>query len=386
MPSQGVSTAVVYLAYNTSTGAYVTGDVANHTIRLVKDGSEATPFYNPSEVDATNLPGAYRQGISVTETTFSTVVAGGKSSTANVILIPITLTFEVLPLALDANGNVKSDMEDIRGATVSTTIAQVGTNLVSISGTATVGTPGSVGIDWAQIANKTTVNALTGTTISSSQTVTTVTGNVNGSVGSVFGAVGSVTGNVGGSIAGSVIGSVGSVSATVNANMVSISGSAVTASVAQLGVNVVNIGGSASAGVAGYFGPDWSHVANQGTTVSLSNTTISASQLVSVSGTVNANVVSVAAAASNIKKNAATDISFVMTDATTNAPKTGLTVTPQRTIDGGAFANCTNAVTEIADGWYNLALAAADTNGNCIGYKFTASGANDTDVTVFTQP
>lgn len=53
-------------------------------------------------------------------------------------------------------------------------------------------------------------------------TITTVSGNVNGSVGSVTGAVGSVTGNVGGNVTGSVgsvTGAVGSVTGLTAANL-----------------------------------------------------------------------------------------------------------------------------------------------------------------------
>lgn len=89
--------------------------------------------------------------------------------------------------------------------------------------------PGYAGVDWSKLNAPTTTQGLTGTTISTSQAVASVsgavgsvTGNVGGSVagsvasvsgavGSVTGAVGSVTGNVG----GNVVGSVGSVTAAV---------------------------------------------------------------------------------------------------------------------------------------------------------------------------
>ena len=146
MASQGATTTLVYMAYNGSTGVYVTGDVANHTLKLVKDGTAATPTNSPAEVDATNAPGAYKLALTSAETSFNTVWLGGKSSTANVILIPITATFELLP-------------------------------------TATPGTSGGVFIAGSNAA--TTVN-ITGN----------VTGNLSGSVGSVTGAVGSVTAQV----------------------------------------------------------------------------------------------------------------------------------------------------------------------------------------------
>lgn len=60
-------------------------------------------------------------------------------------------------------------------------------------GTISPAAAGYVGLDWGQVTNKTTTNALTGTTFATSQVVASVTG----AVGSVTGAVGSVTGSVG---------------------------------------------------------------------------------------------------------------------------------------------------------------------------------------------
>lgn len=89
-------------------------------------------------------------------------------------------------------------------------------NLVDIAGTTSTGQAGSVGIDWSQIVNKTAVVDFTQTIISS------VSGNVGGSVASVVGAVGSVTGAVGSvtGAVGSVTGAVGSVTGNVGGNVV----------------------------------------------------------------------------------------------------------------------------------------------------------------------
>lgn len=87
-----------------------------------------------------------------------------------------------------------------------------------------------------------------------------------------------------------------------------------------------------------------------------------------------------------IKKNQAlAAFSFPMFD-TTGAPRTGLTVTSQRSIDGGSFASCTNSAAEIGNGWYKIALSAADLNGDCIAFRFSSLGVQDTDVTIVTQP
>lgn len=82
---------------------------------------------------------------------------------------------------------------------------------------------GAGGLDWGNVENTTTSNALTNTTISTSQQIASVSGavgSVTGNVGgNVTGSVGSVLGNLGGNVVGNVngnvVGSVGSVIAGV---------------------------------------------------------------------------------------------------------------------------------------------------------------------------
>src|SRR4051812_29093207 len=61
-----------------------------------------------------------------------------------------------------------------------------------------------------------------------------------------------------------------------------------------------------------------------------------------------------AASDARIQKNTAySNFMFRMTDSTDHvSPKTGLTVTAQRSLDGAAFGACANAVSEVASGWY----------------------------------
>lgn len=87
-----------------------------------------------------------------------------------------------------------------------------------------------------------------------------------------------------------------------------------------------------------------------------------------------------------VKKNTAlNNFMFVMRDATTHAPKTGVTVTAQRSIDGAAFSACANTPAEVASGWYKIDLAASDLNGDVIALRFTGTGADDTLITIVTQ-
>lgn len=160
--------------------------------------------------------------------------------------------------------------------------------------TVDVAAGGEVGVDWGNVANKTTVNALTNTSIITTQqvdvntiktnpvvnagtitfpttatlasttnitagTIATVSGNVNGSVGSVTGAVGSVTGavgsvtgNVGGNVVGtvaSVVGAVGSVTGAVG----SVTG-AVGSVTGNVGGNVVGSTASVTGAVGSVTG------------------------------------------------------------------------------------------------------------------------------------
>src|ERR1019366_559338 len=75
---------------------------------------------------------------------------------------------------------------------------------------------------------------------------------------------------------------------------------------------------------------------------------------------------------------------FVMLDSPTHLPKSGLGggVAATRDLDNSAFVTCANAATVIANGWYAINLAAADLNGNNVALRFTASNADDTDISL----
>ncbi len=58
-----------------------------------------------------------------------------------------------------------------------------------VLGVASAGEAGYVGLDWGQVANLASTNNMSNTTISTGQTIQTVTGNVSGNVGGVSSAV-----------------------------------------------------------------------------------------------------------------------------------------------------------------------------------------------------
>lgn len=91
---------------------------------------------------------------------------------------------------------------------------------------------------------------------------------------------------------------------------------------------------------------------------------------------------------SGIKKNTAlTNFEFYMVLAADHiSPATGKTIVCQRSIDGGAFANCNTVnATEVSAGVYKLDLAASDLNGNVITFKFTEALCDTRMVTIKTS-
>lgn len=169
---------VTLLAIDTSTNAPKTGDSANLIAYVSKDDGAVTVLTDTSatELDATNAPGMYSFDVSQTECNADKLLFTGKSSTANIKIVPLLLytrANNINDLVIDGSGNLTA----------------------GITGNMTGNLSGSVGSVTGAVASVTgAVGSVTGN----------VGGNVTGSVGSVVGAVGSVTGNVGGNVTGSV--------------------------------------------------------------------------------------------------------------------------------------------------------------------------------------
>ena len=64
---------------------------------------------------------------------------------------------------------------------------------------------------------------------------------------------------------------------------------------------------------------------------------------------------------------------------------TGKTVTGEMSIDGAAFVAVNGTIAEVGSGVYQIDLLAADTNGDVITYKFSATDSDDTIITVTTR-
>jgi hypothetical protein len=84
---------------------------------------------------------------------------------------------------------------------------------------------------------------------------------------------------------------------------------------------------------------------------------------------------------------------FFMTLSGTNNPAPGLTITGQRTFGAAGFSNISGTIQEVGfpavgtgGGWYVLNGAAADSASATAGFKMSATGANDSDFTLWMQP
>lgn len=189
-----------------------------------------------------------------------------------------------------------------------------------------------------------------------------------------------------------------SATAQFGANLVQISGSNVNTAAAQLGANVVNLGGSAVQAASGFqkistgtgtgqlnlstgrIGINWADVLNPSTVVGLSGTTV----LANTTGDALAALIKLRTdlipdtPAFGVQKGGTFGpwpiVLRQLIDPT--QPLTGASVTAERSLDGGAFAACVNAVLEVGSGMYKHTLAAADLNANkSVCVKYTAPGA-----------
>ena len=95
MAIKNQSYTVNFLAWDTSANAGKTGDLANFTLRIIKDGgAPAVQTNTVTEPDATNLPGVYELVMTAAEINANFITLGGISSTANIVIFPLFITTE----------------------------------------------------------------------------------------------------------------------------------------------------------------------------------------------------------------------------------------------------------------------------------------------------
>src|ERR1041384_3107401 len=93
MPIQGQQLdGLCYIAWDVAFNRGKTGDSGNHVLRIIRDGAELVPANAPSEVDGGNCPGLYKINLTDSEMRGSVVTLAGRSTTANVVIVPVQLT------------------------------------------------------------------------------------------------------------------------------------------------------------------------------------------------------------------------------------------------------------------------------------------------------
>lgn len=87
---------VAVYAYDKTINTAKTGDAANITAHISKDGgtSAATNDTNPTELDSTNHAGVYIFDLTVAESKADLAILSSSSSTSNIILDPIFIYTE----------------------------------------------------------------------------------------------------------------------------------------------------------------------------------------------------------------------------------------------------------------------------------------------------
>jgi hypothetical protein len=310
-----------------------------------------------------------------TTTLGALTVTGATTQTGNVILsdgltISAPSTANRAGITVTGNGTGAGfSLTSGNGATGNAfTLLAASTNGHGLSSTG-VGTGdgirGVAGASGVDLRSNLTGN-VTGNLSGSVGSVTGAVGSVTGAVGSVTGAVGSVTGNVG----GNVVGSVASVTARVTANADQWAGTTIPAPTVA-GEPLVDV------------------VLWRGTLPSTLNSgSVQADVQRWVNAVPNALINSRVPIAAQVQQNVArASHPFMMTDSTTHAPRTGVTATCTRSIDGAAFAAGTLAnVTEVANGFYRVDFGAGDLNGASVILRCTGLNADDTFVQLETFP
>ena len=342
MASRGQSIVVTYVAWDTINNVGKTGDVANHTLRWIKDGTAAAPTNAASEIDATNVPGVYKITLTTAECTCDSGTLAGKSSTANISIMPKDVTFEQLPTAAPGATN---------GLGILSATGAIPSNVTQINGSLTNGNNAVLKLKSLDLrSDDTSIAAL----------------DVRGATGG--------TGLNGGKAANFLGGGAGTGGATGGDGIYSAGGGAL--SYRGYGLNLdspysgqggLRVSGNMTNAAALFQGDSYT----DGMRVTGGY---------GWAGGINANIkgsVGNVLTSRPVKNVGYDNFMFPMFDSSTKSPKSGLSVTAERAIDGNPFSPCSNAVAELGSGVYRISLSAGDMNGDKIMFRFKASGADD---------
>lgn len=357
MPSYGASVVLTYIAWDTNANVGKTGDVANHTLRWIKDGTQGVPTNSPSEIDATNAPGAYKLTLTTGECTCQVGTLVGKSSTANVSIIPVSVSFELLPTTfygtaggipiLDGSNNVPSNVKAINGD------ATNGNNAVLKLKSFDVRSDSST-------LNAIDVRGVVGTFYNQDggRAINIAGGNAYGSSGNGSGGDGIRI--VGGTLQGS--GTRGYALRIIASGTGGGGGIYATGDYGQ--VPLLLEGDSYTPGMRVTGGYEW---------------------IGGIEANIKGDLVGSISKIRPKKNTGLANFMFPMFDATTKNPKAGLTVTAERAIDGNPFSPCSSGAVELSNGVYRVSMSADDMNGDKIMLRFSAPGADDQLIEIITQ-
>lgn len=138
------SQKIALFAFDTTTGAAKTGDAANLTPYITKDGGSVTALTDTSatEMSATNAPGWYLFDVSQTESNADWLLFTGKSSTADVAVVGAsvyTRPNRFTTMVIDAAGLVDANTVKLgpTGSGTAQTARDIGASVLLSVGTGT---------------------------------------------------------------------------------------------------------------------------------------------------------------------------------------------------------------------------------------------------------
>jgi hypothetical protein len=138
--------SVTLLVVDASTGLQKSGDAANLIFYASKDDGSVVAISSnsgvPSEIDATNAKGLYRIALSQAETNADKLLFSGKSTTANIVVVPTviyTTPANFAKLVVDSSGLADANAVKVgpTGAGTAQTARDLGTSVLISSGTGT---------------------------------------------------------------------------------------------------------------------------------------------------------------------------------------------------------------------------------------------------------
>jgi hypothetical protein len=154
MPSRAQSLTLTYTAIDVSTNKPKLGDTANHTLYWTHDGTTALATNAPAGITAPADVGQSNIVLTSGECTANFGSLSGSSTTANVVIIPLPISFEQLPTAAPASANglltcgigacqiaPTAGGVDVQTIKTQTVTCAAGVTVLASVGTATVSAP-----------------------------------------------------------------------------------------------------------------------------------------------------------------------------------------------------------------------------------------------------